>query len=45
MVIQAVNWYLDYCLSYRDTEKLFLKHEINVNHSTLNRWILRHLPH
>jgi len=44
MIIQAVNWYLRYCLSYRDIEELFLERGITVDHSTLNRWVLRYAP-
>ncbi|MDI2111911.1 IS6 family transposase [Commensalibacter nepenthis] len=44
MIIQAVNWYLRYCLSYRDIEELFLERGINIDHSTLNRWVLRYAP-
>jgi len=44
MIIQAVNWYCRYCLSYRDIEELFLEHGINMDHRTLNRWVLRYAP-
>jgi len=39
-----VNWYLRYCLSYRDIEELLLERGVNVDHSTLNRWGLRFSP-
>jgi len=44
MIIQAINWYLRYCLSYRDIEELFLERGVKVDHSTLNRWFLRYAP-
>jgi len=44
MIIQTVNWYLRYALSYRDIEELFLERGVNVDHSTLNRWVLRYAP-
>ncbi|MDI2112723.1 IS6 family transposase [Commensalibacter nepenthis] len=44
MIIQAVNWYLRYCLSYRDIEELFLERGVSVDHSTLNHWVLRYAP-
>lgn len=44
MILQAVNWYLRYCLSYRDIEELFLERGMKVDHSTLNRWVLRYAP-
>src|SRR5829696_8986946 len=40
LIIQAVSWYLRYPLSYRDIEELFLE----VDHSTLNRWVLAYAP-
>jgi len=44
MIIQAVNWYCRYCLSYRDIEELFLERGVSVDHSTLNRWVLSYAP-
>lgn len=44
VIIQAINWYLRYCLSYRDIEALLLERGIKVNHSTINRWILKYAP-
>ena len=38
--MQAVSWYLRYPLSYRDIEELFLERGLEVDHSTLNRWVL-----
>src|SRR3954468_17575499 len=40
LILQAVSWYLRYPLSYRDTEELFLERGLEVDHSTLNRWVL-----
>ena len=33
-----------YPLSYRDIEELFLEHGVEVDHSTLNRWVLAYAP-
>jgi len=33
-----------FVLSYRDIEELFLERGVNVDHSTLNRWVLRYAP-
>jgi transposase, IS6 family len=41
LIVQAVSWYLRYRLSYRDIEELFLERGLEVDHSTLNRWVLR----
>src|SRR3954453_16553557 len=40
LIVQAVSWYLRYPLSYRDIEELFLERGVEVDHSTLNRWVL-----
>src|SRR6188768_3834403 len=44
LIIQAVSWYLRYPLSYRDIEELFLERGLEVDHSTLNRWVLAYDP-
>src|SRR5690242_3261568 len=44
LILQAVCWYLRYSLSYRDIEKLFLERGLEVDHSTLNRWVLAYAP-
>src|SRR4029079_4157308 len=40
LIRQAVSWYLRYPLSYRDIEELFLERGLELDHSTLNRWVL-----
>ena len=40
LIIQAVTWYLRYPLSYRDLESMFLERGFEVDHSTINRWVL-----
>ena len=44
LIIQAVSWYLRYPLSYRDIEEMFLERGFEVDHSTLNRWVLAYAP-
>lgn len=44
LIVQAVSWYLRYPLSYRDIEELFLERGMEVDHSTLNRWVLAYSP-
>src|ERR1700712_2509782 len=44
LIVQAVSWYLRYPLSYRDIEELFLERGLDVDHSTLNRWVLAYAP-
>ncbi|GJE41635.1 IS6 family transposase ISMpo1 [Methylobacterium soli] len=42
--MQAVSQYLRYPLSYRDIEELFLERGLEVDHSTINRWVLTYAP-
>src|SRR4051812_48481809 len=44
LILQAVSWYPRYPLSYRDIEELFLERGLEVDHSTLNRWVLAYAP-
>ncbi|TXM96520.1 IS6 family transposase [Methylobacterium sp. WL64] len=44
LIVQAVSWYLRYPLSYRDIKELFLERGLEVDHSTLNRWVLAYAP-
>ena len=44
LILQAVSWYLRYPLSYRDIEELFLERGLEVDHSTINRWVLAYAP-
>ena len=43
-IVQAVSWYLRYPISYRDIEELFLERGMEVDPSTLNRWVLAYAP-
>ena len=40
----AVRWYLAYALSYRDIEGLMLERGVEVDHSTINRWVIKYAP-
>ncbi len=44
LFVQAVTWYLRYPLSYRDIEELLLERGLEVDHSTVNRWVLAYAP-
>lgn len=44
LIIQAVSWCLRYLLSYRDLEEMFLERAFEVDHSTINRWVLAYAP-
>lgn len=44
VIVQAVTWYLRYPLSYRDLEEMFRERGFEVDHSTINRWVLVYAP-
>src|SRR5918993_1263395 len=44
LILQVVSWYLRYPLSYRDIEEMLLERGLDVDHSTLNRWVLAYAP-
>ena len=44
LIVQAVTWYFRYPLSRRDLESMFLERGFEVDHSTVNRWVLAYAP-
>ena len=40
----AVRWYTAYPLSYRHVEELFDERGIQVDHATVNRWVVKYSP-
>lgn len=44
LIVQAVAWYLRYPLSYRDLEEMFREGGFEVDHSTVNHWVLAYAP-
>jgi putative transposase len=44
VILRAVRWYLRYKLSYRDIEELIAERAIRVDHSTINRWVIKYAP-
>ena len=44
IILMAIRWYLAYALSYRDIEELMLERAVTVDHSTINRWIVKYSP-
>ena len=41
MIVQCVRWYPAYSLSLRSLEDMMAERGINVDHSTLHRWVIR----
>ena len=44
IILTTLRWYLRYKLSYRDIEELIAERGIDVDHSTLNRWVIKYAP-
>jgi transposase, IS6 family len=44
IILWAVRWYLQFPISYRDLERMFTDRGIQVDHSTLFRWIQAYAP-
>ena len=44
IVLQAVYWYLRYSLSYRDIEELMGERGIELDHATVQRWVVKYTP-
>jgi putative transposase len=44
IVLQAVYWYLRYSLSYRDIEELMKERGVEVDHATVQRWVVKYIP-
>ena len=44
MILQCVRWYVAYSLSYRDLEELMQERSYEVDHSTIQRWVVYYAP-
>jgi putative transposase len=44
VILMSVRWYTAYSLSYRDIEELLLERGLNIDHSTVNRWVVEYSP-
>jgi transposase-like protein len=44
IILLNVRWYCRYSLSYRDLEEMMAERGVQVDHSTLNRWVLKFAP-
>jgi transposase-like protein len=43
-IVLNVRWYCRYPLSYRDLEELMAERGVEVDHSTIHRWVLSYAP-
>jgi transposase-like protein len=44
IILRAVRWYLQFPISYRDLERMFADRGVQVDHTTLFRWIQAYAP-
>ena len=44
VILHAVFFYLRYAVSYRDLEEIMEERGVNVDHATLNRWVIKYAP-
>src|SRR5437868_9937699 len=44
IILMGVRWYVAYPLSTRHVEELMLEREVHVDHSTINRWVVKYSP-
>ena len=43
-VLWAVRWYLQFPISYRDLERMLVDRGVEVDHTTMYRWVQRFAP-
>ena len=43
-VLMCVRWYVAYPLFYRNIEEMMKERGIEVDHSSINRWVRKHVP-
>src|SRR5919205_1244073 len=44
IILWAVRWYVAYPISYRQLEEMMRERGVAVDHSTLNRWVIKYTP-
>lgn len=44
IILTCIRWYAAYSLSYRNLEEMMAERGVTVDHSTINRWVIRFLP-
>ncbi len=44
MILYAVFFYVRYAVSYRDLEEIMAERGVNLDHATLNRWVVKYSP-
>ena len=44
IMLWGVRWYVAYPISYRQLEEMMGERGVAVDHSTLNRWVIKYAP-
>ena len=44
VILWGVRWYVAYPISYRQLEEMMEERGVEVDHSTLNRWVFKYVP-
>jgi|SRR6516162_3406503 len=44
VILCAVRWYLRYSLSYREVQELLTERGLEIDHTTVWRWVQRYAP-
>ena len=44
VILWGVRWYVAYPISYRQLEEMTDERGVEVDHSTLNRWVVKYVP-
>ena len=44
IILWGVRWYVAYPISYRQLEEMMGERGVAVDHSTLNRWVVKYAP-
>ncbi len=44
VILMGMRWYLAYPLSTRHVEELMAERGVNVDHFTINRWVIKYSP-
>jgi transposase-like protein len=44
IILLCVRWYLKYQISLRDVEEMLSERGLDIDHTTIHRWVLRYSP-
>lgn len=44
IILTCVRWYVAYPLSTRHLEEMMAERGVSVDHSTINRWVIKYSP-